>query len=124
MPNKRDLEYIALIEGAVDEIHAGVLEHVAQARADLQTGKCKDASSAARNLATVEGILLDKRKDLVAAPVELVVHNLNPQEAIRGLARDLGVFLDGTAEEIPANPAVLPKAAREIGVDPPESRLD
>ena len=58
-----------------------------------------ELAGALQRVTTSKGINTTKLLELTGRPTQIVQH-LSPQEAIRGLARDLGITLDSTAEEI------------------------
>lgn len=75
----------------------------------LDNGELRDASTAARNAAVVQGIATDKLLTLTGRPTTVVEHR-DAEDVLRGLAQRFpGLIVEGTAEEDPA--PELPEAA-------------
>jgi hypothetical protein len=64
----------------------------------IALGEVKDASTSARNLATVSGIAVDKIMSLTGRPTSIIEHR-NADQILREL-QAFG-YVDGTAEDVP-----------------------
>lgn len=68
----------------------------------IALGEVKDAAASARNLSTVAGISVDKILSLTGRPTSITEHR-TPEQAMKRLKTlHPGLFVEGTAEELPA----------------------
>jgi hypothetical protein len=71
---------------------------------ELTSKQMSELAGALQRISTSKGINTTKLLELTGRPTQVVQH-LNPQQTIQALARDLGIVIDSTAEEI--EPAAL-----------------
>lgn len=82
-------------------IHAGeaTRQAIAKSLEQLEAGEAKDPAATARNLATVQGIAVDKMLTLTGRPAQITEHRDTAQimRALKQTAPNL--FIEGTAED-------------------------
>lgn len=66
---------------------------------ELPSKEISELAGSVQKLTIAKGINTTKRLELLGRPTQIVQH-LNPRETIQALARDLGVTIPSTAEEI------------------------
>lgn len=102
------LEAIAAQQAREVILRAADVEHnILDRLADdtLSTKELAEAAGALQRTTTAKGINTTKLLELTGRPTQIIEHR-DPREDLRGLARDLGLSIPGTATEIRPNEAL------------------
>ena len=105
------LEAIAAAQAREAILRSSTAEHLIFDRLerpdDLSSKELAELAGAYQRFSTGKGIQVTKLLELTGRPTSIIEHR-DPRDEIRGLARELGITIESTAQEIRGEPRTLP----------------